>query len=133
MSDAGTSRYNATTLSTLSAKQVGAFKILLLKERQRLLQSASETPATIVNRGEVHDRGEESTVEQITEVNSQLTTRRDIELRDTNIALQRISDGVYGVCINCGEDIGLARLQAYPKAKRCIRCKTSYEQELSGH
>jgi RNA polymerase-binding transcription factor DksA len=37
-------------------------------------------------------------------------------------ALGRIEAGDYGVCSNCGADIGAARLAALPDATRCIRC-----------
>jgi RNA polymerase-binding transcription factor DksA len=34
----------------------------------------------------------------------------------------------YGECVNCGEEIPLARLKAYLFADRCIRCATAEEQ-----
>lgn len=37
-------------------------------------------------------------------------------------ALGRIEAGEYGVCSNCGADIGAARLAALPDATRCIKC-----------
>jgi len=44
------------------------------------------------------------------------------ELADINAALARLDDGHYGICVACGESIGLARLQAIPYASKCIRC-----------
>ncbi len=43
-------------------------------------------------------------------------------------ALQRIGDGSYGVCESCGEAIGKARLQAFPRATLCVRCKQREER-----
>ena len=37
-------------------------------------------------------------------------------------ALQRIEDGTYGKCANCGEDIPVERLEAIPYAEYCIDC-----------
>lgn len=37
-------------------------------------------------------------------------------------ALQRIADGTYGICANCGATIAPARLQALPTATLCINC-----------
>ena len=37
-------------------------------------------------------------------------------------ALQRIEDGTYGVCSNCGKPIGEERLEALPWAELCIDC-----------
>ncbi len=42
-------------------------------------------------------------------------------------ALQRISDGSYGVCSDCGQDISLQRLEARPVTELCIECKTKQE------
>ena len=40
-------------------------------------------------------------------------------------ALERIHDGTYGVCENCGNAIGKLRLQASPRATLCLTCKAS--------
>ncbi len=42
-------------------------------------------------------------------------------------ALQRIADGSYGICEECGEDIPTNRLRARPVATQCIECKTKEE------
>jgi DnaK suppressor protein len=43
-------------------------------------------------------------------------------------ALARIEAGTYGVCESCGEPIGKARLQAFPRATLCVRCKQREER-----
>jgi DnaK suppressor protein len=43
-------------------------------------------------------------------------------------ALARISAGTYGVCESCGEAIGKARLQAFPRATLCVACKQREER-----
>ena len=47
------------------------------------------------------------------------------EMRQIEAALQRIDDGAYGVCVDCGDDIAMARLEAMPTAIRCITCATA--------
>ena len=44
-------------------------------------------------------------------------------------ALQRIDDGTYGKCEECGEDIGIERLKARPVTTLCIDCKSLQEAE----
>ncbi len=46
-------------------------------------------------------------------------------------ALQRIHDGTYGVCSDCGRNIPAARLQVKPEATRCIACQTDYEERAA--
>ena len=41
-----------------------------------------------------------------------------------NAALQRMEDGLYGICSSCEEPIGEKRLDAFPETDRCIRCAT---------
>lgn len=43
-------------------------------------------------------------------------------------ALARIDDGTYGSCESCGEPIGKARLQAFPRATLCVSCKQREER-----
>lgn len=44
-------------------------------------------------------------------------------------ALERIDDGSFGVCDECGEDIGVPRLKARPVTKLCINCKSRQEED----
>ena len=44
------------------------------------------------------------------------------DVRQARRALQRIADGVYGVCAGCGNGIHPERLEAIPFADRCGRC-----------
>ncbi len=43
-------------------------------------------------------------------------------------AEQRRAEGGYGLCEDCGRQIGAERLEALPAATRCVRCQASWEQ-----
>jgi DnaK suppressor protein len=43
-------------------------------------------------------------------------------LAEIDAALQRIEDGTYGICSNCGKSISPERLEALPWATLCIDC-----------
>jgi DnaK suppressor protein len=59
-----------------------------------------------------------------------LMSERDrIMLEDIRNALERVELGEYGICFECGEDIGLARLMAQPTATLCVHCKAALENE----
>jgi DnaK suppressor protein len=49
-------------------------------------------------------------------------------LSQTEQALERIDSGTYGTCQSCGEPIGKARLQAFPRAVLCVACKQREER-----
>lgn len=44
-------------------------------------------------------------------------------LRNVRAALRRISEGTYGVCLHCEEEINPKRLNAVPWAPFCIQCQ----------
>ena len=43
-------------------------------------------------------------------------------------AERRVAKGEYGLCEDCGESIGFARLEAQPSASRCVRCQEQVEK-----
>jgi DnaK suppressor protein len=43
-------------------------------------------------------------------------------------SLKKIEDGTYGICNECGEEIGFKRLEARPVTDLCIECKSSQER-----
>lgn len=49
-------------------------------------------------------------------------------LAQTERAIGRIESGTYGVCESCGNAIGKARLQAFPRATLCVACKQREER-----
>lgn len=48
--------------------------------------------------------------------------RRDLEMQRIAAALQRIEDDEYGLCLRCGEEIAIGRLQSDPSTPFCIQC-----------
>ena len=54
--------------------------------------------------------------------------RRQLELDRIDAALQRITSGDFGFCSQCGEDIGLERLEFDPTTPLCIVCARQSER-----
>ncbi|MFD7059372.1 TraR/DksA C4-type zinc finger protein [Streptomyces sp. NPDC059906] len=54
-------------------------------------------------------------------------TAREV-LTQTERALDRLDAGTYGLCENCGNPIGKARMQAFPRATLCVECKQKQER-----
>ncbi|HEX5092964.1 MAG TPA: TraR/DksA family transcriptional regulator [Burkholderiales bacterium] len=53
------------------------------------------------------------------------------ELADIAAARQRVENGTYGECIECGEPIAPARLEVKPTARRCAQCQARHEKVSS--
>lgn len=50
------------------------------------------------------------------------------ELREIERKLIQIKEGSLNECMDCGVEIGLQRLLAYPTAMRCVSCQGRHEQ-----
>lgn len=120
-------------MSTLNTTQIQALQNTLLLREEQLLQ---EIEAVNEEKEQAAQAGEDLPPEPDAN-QSRDTSDREVrhaekmrdqqELQDVRAALQRIADGSYGECIDCGQGIALARLQVFPSAKRCIQCQTQYE------
>lgn len=82
--------------------------------------------------GRVLDSAELSVADMFSDARILEMEKEVAEQADVVAALARVTDGTYGVCIDCGDDIGVKRLDAWPTAKRCIRCQTHYESTHRG-
>jgi DnaK suppressor protein len=114
-------------------KKIEHFKQLLLKHRQQILNVG------LINKSEDLHISEEDLSDETDLASSliqqQLTcTIRDREfakLRRIDIALERISDGTFGHCEECEEEIGMKRLDNQPWAELCITHAEEKEREES--
>jgi DnaK suppressor protein len=114
----------------LKKRDLQRFKKLLLEQREQLQGNQKKALS-----GDVHVDPDDFPDEIDTassEVNLQFTGRlREREqglLAKVDSALRKIEQGLFGECVNCGEDIGVKRLKARPVAELCIECKSEQEQ-----
>jgi len=54
------------------------------------------------------------------------------ELDEVEAALRRVANQSYGACMDCGETIPHARLEASPAAVRCVPCQQRVETRAGG-
>lgn len=120
-----------TNLQTkeISARLAQRNRELRAEIREALIQSDQQHHKDLA--GSVSDTGDEAVADMLVDVGIALADRHVTELRDTEAALQRVRDGSYGVCVDCGNAIGYERLTAYLTAKRCIRCQQRHENAYS--
>lgn len=55
-------------------------------------------------------------------VNLSVYQAAEDRLREVEDALARYEAGTYGICENCGREIDIARLEAIPYTRYCLRC-----------
>ena len=107
------------------------YKQMLLAKQRELQESMSrhEDDARESRSAEVEDPIDQVISAEAKATAFQEDTMAEHTLRDVEDALARIEDGTYGTCIDCGEDIPEARLNAVPWAAYCIRDQEKRERE----
>jgi RNA polymerase-binding protein DksA len=121
----------------VSAIDTSRFRDLLVEERQRVA-------AAIQNLHEDHqgslgeETGEDAVYDNHLADTATETYDRELDytleensehvLADIDAALNRIEDGSYGMCTNCGKQIPEERLEARPSATLCIDCQRVRER-----
>lgn len=106
----------------------------LLDARQALLQRIATQRGGQVSRVDMaaeHDvRASDARAQATTEINEEfaMNEHETAELAAIDAALERLAQGLYGQCQDCGASIPEARLVAYPMALRCIGCQTQAEK-----
>lgn len=111
---------------------LAALRDMLLYRQSELRSEVNAVAASGRDRadtgGEVFDRKDQADERLRSEV-SDAELQRDIdELALVEQALQRLHDGVYGDCVDCGQPIPLSRLRAQPAALRCAMCQAEVER-----
>jgi RNA polymerase-binding protein DksA len=95
--------------------------------REELSQSGDSEYIELLGRGGT-DAGEEAVRDLLWGLNSTLYDRHIRQIREIELARQRMREGLYGVCVDCDEDISFERLRARPTATRCIYCQQQHER-----
>jgi DnaK suppressor protein len=114
---------------TVNKRDVDFFRALLNQRIQELRNEAGKT---------VEDMDDDETYPDPTERASFESNRNSVlRIRDRERklifkmeeALTRLDDDEFGICEECGEQIGIERLKARPMTTLCIECKSSQEIE----
>lgn len=113
-----------------------ALKRRLLEERERLQREIADLDAELSE--SLEDSSEESPYDQHMAEIAGVTLDREIDLTleenalatiaQIDRGLEKLENGTYGRCDNCGKEIGEERLSVAPSANLCIDCKRLQER-----
>jgi DnaK suppressor protein len=93
----------------------------LLGEVREQIAASGEHPGS-ANQTKIVD--DDAPADAVAAMDLVMGLREKQELQEIEAALARIRDGSYGICIDCGGEVGRARLKADPRAKRCLACQS---------
>lgn len=118
----------ATKITTRD-KKMQEIKKNLLSQRKELLIGAIEALNELPGQTVFPDLGDQATAEIDRNFMLRLKGRERKLLKKIEEAIERINQGVFGICDKCGEEINIKRLEARPVTTMCIECKTLQEEE----
>ncbi len=113
----------------MKKREMNKFKKVLEAQRNELMGNAQKTLS-----GEIHldpddfpDEIDAASSEMNLAFQGRLRERERGLIGKIEQALQKITDGLYGECESCGEQISMKRIEARPVAELCIDCKAEQE------
>lgn len=114
----------------LSPENLERFKIILLEEKRRILNDIEKLvkESNELGKDGTMDIGDEASDLSNRQLLLSLSEADRKKLLDIEEALERIEEGTYGICEECGEPISIERLEVKPTAIYCVECKSRLEQ-----
>lgn len=115
-------------------EEVAEARAELQSETERLRSEISSSEASLA--GLMRDSGDGAGDDQADTGTKNITREHEMALTanaremltQTERALQRLDAGTYGLCENCGNPIGKARMRAFSRATLCVECKQKQER-----
>jgi DnaK suppressor protein len=101
--------------------------------REKLISGISESPLpeALITQTDIGDLVDQAGDERERELSLLLSGRDKEKLLAINEALEKLREGTYGICEECGDRIGPGRLKVMPLAKFCVSCQAKLEKEIS--
>ncbi len=112
----------------MNKKKLQHFRKILTQQLEVLQNKSSQTRVTTLAESEqISDFTDQATLETDIDMNIHIKERDSKLIIKLKQALERIEEGTYGICDQCGEEISEARMEARPVTTECIDCKREQE------
>jgi len=113
-----------------SQERYSVLRVMLEDRRREIQEKLHSLLETLPDQtAAVRDIEEQSVNDFVQEVDFALMQMKSDTLSKIDEALQRLDQGVYGVCSDCSREIGAPRLRALPFADRCRDCQEAQEAQ----
>lgn len=126
----------------MNKEDIEHIRDLLLKERKRVVEELDWVESNYIGKSQkdasggtsrysMHpaDRGTDSSEQEKAYMIGSASGRT---LEDIDEALENLGKEDFGICVSCGQPIGMDRLEVVPHAKLCISCKARTEVSPGG-
>ncbi len=125
-------------MKKMSKKELTKFKDLILKKKDQILDQIehiakdtlkqSQKDASGDISGYTYHMADVATDTYDREFSLGLASNERKLLYEIDDALKRITDGSYGLCLECNKSISKKRLTAIPYTKLCLKCQEDREK-----
>jgi DnaK suppressor protein len=122
----------ATQSKQLTKKELKKFQELLEEKRKAVLDRARQMLSVenmALDTNDLPDEMDLASSEYLQSFEFRLRGREKSLLSKLDLALKKITDGTFGICEICEEEISIKRLEARPVTTMCIRCKEEQEKQ----
>lgn len=114
----------------LTTQKKEYFRRLLNRQLENLMAEARSSVGSITETSDPSsDFTDLATLESDMDLNMHMKERHHKLILKIKDALDRLEEGTYGICEECGKEISKARLKARPVTTMCITCKRKQEAE----
>jgi DnaK suppressor protein len=114
----------------MTEKKKEYFKNFLTERLDALLDEANRTVTGMTDQGDnFPDPTDRASLESDRNFTLRIRDRERKLIVKIKEALERLENGTYGICDECGEDISEQRLKARPVTTLCSDCKKKQESE----
>ncbi len=119
----------AGTKSPMNQRELNNFRNLLNEKMDELLAEADRTVDGMNEKENFPDPTDRASLESNRNFTLRIRDRERKLIGKIKEALERIDDGSYGKCEECGEKISIERLKVRPVTTLCIDCKSLQEAQ----
>lgn len=120
---------DGTGVSPFGKERLEAVRQALIRKRLELIEQQA-TQLSALNSPERHHLADLEEMSDIADIDS-VCAIVDIStstLVDVDAALEKIAEGTYGICEQCGKGIHPDRLEVLPFAALCVKCQRKREE-----
>ena len=121
---------SASHSKALNKKELKRFQEMLEEKRKVVVERARQmlSEGMVLDANDLPDEMDLASSEYLQSFTFRLRGREKAFLDKITKALEKIENGTFGTCDDCGEKISIKRLEARPETTLCIRCKEDQER-----
>lgn len=115
----------------MKQSELDFFKNILEVRKVQIIKNINGVQEEIgmLRQEQLNDDADHAVMSNSNIVENAITEQQTKELREIEVSLHKINQGIYGRCEMCEELISIPRLKVKPHAKYCIDCREIVEKQ----